>query len=94
MSLEDWLRNGWLTEHEVGSEDIADLPGLADRDLAESQVAGLSPDWQLNISYNAALQAATATLAAAGYRASRGSDHYRVIQSLAHTLGLDAQQTA
>lgn len=50
----------------------------------------LSSDWQLNIAYNAALQAATAALAASGYRAVRESHHYRIIQSLAHTIKADA----
>ena len=59
---------------------------MADRDLAQCRTPHLSPDWQLNIAYNAALQAATAALAAAGYRATRGAHHYRVIQSLAHTI--------
>lgn len=44
----------------------------------------------MNIAYNAALQAATAALAAAGYRASRDQHHYRVIQSLRETIGADA----
>jgi len=43
----------------------------------------------MNIAYNAALQAATAALAASGYRASRDSHHYRVIQSLRETLGTE-----
>jgi hypothetical protein len=37
------------------------------------------------------LQAATAALTAAGYRASRESHHYRVIQSLSLTLGKSAE---
>lgn len=36
-------------------------------------------------------QAATAALAAAGYRASRDRHHYRVIQSLELTVGKDAK---
>lgn len=63
---------------------------LADRDIANAQLEGLSPDWRLSIAYNAALQAAKAALAAAGYRAEREAHHYRVIQSLEHTVGLDA----
>ncbi len=90
MSLRDWLRNGWLIEHQTSLQEITDLLGLADRDLTECQIPGLSPDWRLNIAYNAALQAATAALAAAGYRAGRESHHYRVIQSLAHTIKADA----
>jgi hypothetical protein len=46
----------------------------------------LPADWRFAIAYNAALQAATAALAAAGYRASRESHHHRVIQSLEFTL--------
>jgi len=64
--LKDWLRNGWLIEHHASSREIRDLLGVVDRDLADCRVSGLSPDWRLNIAFNAALQAATAALAAAG----------------------------
>lgn len=90
MSLEDWLRNGWLIEHHASAQEIKDLLAVVGRDLRDSQVTGLSPDWKLSIAYNAALQAATAALAAAGYRASRDAHHYRTIQSLAHTVGTDS----
>lgn len=90
MSLEDWLKNGWLVEHRTSAAEIAELLAIADRDLADCQVPGLSPDWKLNIAYNAALQSATAALAACGYRASRDAHHYRVIQSLALTIIADA----
>jgi hypothetical protein len=40
------------------------------------------------------LQAATAALAAAGYRATREAHHYRVIQSLAYTIKADASLIA
>lgn len=90
MSLEDWLRNGWLVEHKTSPAEIAELLAIADRDLTDCQVQGLSPDWRLNIAYNAALQAATAALAACGYRAAREAHHYRVIQSLVLTMGMDA----
>jgi hypothetical protein len=89
MSLKDWARNGWLTEHKTSVGEIADLFRVADRDLADCQAKGLSPDWHLNIAYNAALQLATAALVASGYRSTREAHHYRVIQSLALTLGVD-----
>lgn len=63
---------------------------MADRDLVDCRAAGLSSDWRLNIAYNAGLQAATAALAAAGFRAGREAHHYRVIQSLAYTVGADS----
>ena len=89
MSLSDWERSGWLLPHRTSPREIADLLGVVERDLADSQTAGLSTDWRLNIAYNAALQAATAALAASGYRASRDQHHYRVIQSLELTIGAD-----
>jgi len=51
----------------------------------------VSTDWRFAIAYNAGLQAATAALAAAGYRASRDNHHYHVIQSLELTLGKEAK---
>lgn len=62
---------------------------LAERDLTASRTPCLDTDWRLNIAYNAALQLATAALAASGYRANRQAHHYYVIQSLAHTIGAD-----
>ena len=68
MSLSDWLARGWLTRYEPNAREIADLFGLIDRDRADCRASALSADWRLSIAYNAALQAATAALAAAGFR--------------------------
>ena len=89
MSLKDWVQYGWLSEHQSSREEIKNLLGLVDRDLRECQAKGLGADWSFAIAYNAALQAATAALAAAGYRASRDSHHYRVFQSLEYTIQAD-----
>ena len=78
----------WLTEHETSPQEIKDLLAVVERDLSDCQTPGLSADWRLNIAYNATLQAATAALAASGYRAAH---HYRVIQSLSLTVGADAE---
>jgi uncharacterized protein (UPF0332 family) len=91
MSLEDWRENGWLSAHEPSRQEIDDLLAIADRDLKDCQAEGLSTDWKFNIAYNAILQAATAALAAAGYRAARDSHHYRILQSLAFTVGVSAK---
>jgi predicted DNA-binding ribbon-helix-helix protein len=80
------LRNRWLVQHKSSGEEIANLFALSDRDLAACQTKNLPADWRFAIAYNAALQAATAALAAAGYRAGRESHHHRVIQSLEFTL--------
>ncbi|MFO7686722.1 MAG: hypothetical protein R6V60_11570 [Desulfobacterales bacterium] len=89
MSLKSWLANGWLVAHRSSRQEITELFALVDRDLKDCQTEGLSGDWRFNIAYNAALQAATAALAAAGYRPAREAHHFRVIQSLAHTIGID-----
>jgi hypothetical protein len=89
MSLRRWLENGWLIEHKTSAREIADLLAVADRDLKASRTSGLDADWRLTIAYNAALQAATAALAACGYRAAREAHHYRVVQSLAFTIGAE-----
>lgn len=90
MTLRDWLRKGWLTEHRSSREEIRDLLAAADRDLADCRALGLSADWRLSIAHNAALLCATAALAASGFRAARDGHHYRIIQSLALTIGLEA----
>jgi hypothetical protein len=86
MTLQNWLHNSWLVQHTASVEEISNLLAISDRDLAACQVRELPTDWRFAIAYNAALQAATAGLAAAGYRASRDNHHYRVIQSLEFTI--------
>lgn len=81
-------------EHQTSPREVADLLGVADRDLRDCQVSGLSADWRLNIAYNAALQVATVALAATGYRAAKDAHHYRVIQSLSYTIGAGANRIA
>src|SRR5260370_3580945 len=88
-TLADWHKNGWLKEHKPSREEIADLFAVADRDLAACQTPGLINDWRFNIAYNAALQLASAALAASGYQAERANHHYRVLHSLEFTLGAD-----
>src|SRR5262245_5400846 len=90
MSLLEWERNGWVTAHQTSRTEIRDLLEVVERDLGDSAAKGLSSDWRMNISYNAALQASTAALAAAGYRATREQHHYRIIQSLPLTIGADS----
>ena len=94
MSLSEWERNGWVVKHRTSRHEIHDLLQVVERDLADSGTEGLSADWRMNIAYNAALQAATAALAAAGYRPSRDAHHYRVIQSLRETIGAEAAVVA
>jgi hypothetical protein len=58
VSLQDWLKFGWLKEHKTSRQEIADLLAVADRGLEACQTPTLIPDCQFNIAYNAALQLA------------------------------------
>jgi len=91
VSLQDWLSFGWVRAHKTSQQEIADLLAVVDRDLEACQTTGLVADWRFNIAYNAALQLATAALAASGYQAERSNHHFRVIQSLEFTVGADAK---
>lgn len=89
MSLADWLANRWIVVHEPSAEEIAELFAIVDRDLADAAVPRLSNDWRVGITHNAALQLATAALAAEGYRPGRDRAHERAILSLRYTVGVD-----
>ena len=91
VSLQDWLKFGWVRTHRTSQQEIADLLAVADRDLEACQTTGLVADWRFNIAYNAALQLAAAALAASGYQAERSNHHFRVIQSLEFTVGAAAK---
>ena len=92
MNLIDWLNAGWLTEHQASKQEVTDLLGVAKRDLKDCRADNLSPDWQLAIAYNAALQCATIALAVSRYRASREVHHYRTLQACSTQLVTTFQQ--
>ena len=90
MSLSEWQVRGWLLRHRADRQETRDLCAIADRDITDAQVEGISPDTRLSIAYNAALQLAIAALAASGFRPGREAHHYRAIQSLRFTIGARA----
>lgn len=92
MSLNEWLKNGWLLKHPPHDPlELKELLAVADRDLHDCRTRGLSEDWQFGIAYNAALQLARAALHWSGYEIPKGdSHHFRAIDSLRFTVGADA----
>jgi len=89
MSLEDWLNDKLIVRHRPSAAEVAELLHICDRDLEKAQIIELGSDWRLSIAHNAAVQAAKAALAAAGYRARKEGQHYLVLQSLAFTVKTD-----
>ena len=88
MSLDLWLRNGWLQQDEATVAEIQQLLQVVDRDLADAQVVGLSADGRFQHAYDAALQLCMLALRATGYRVRKGQGHHKHgIDSLRYTLG-------
>ncbi len=92
MTLEAWSDSGLITPHQATPQEISDLFAVVETDLRDAEIPALSPERKLGCCYGAILSAARAALHASGYRVSRTnrSHHYYVIQSLRHTVGLDA----
>jgi hypothetical protein len=91
MTLQDWQRSNWIVAHSTTSREIRGLLSVADRELGDAQVKGLSVDARFTHAYGAALQCSLAALAAAGYRVAKGvSHHHYALQSLTHTLNCEA----
>jgi HEPN domain-containing protein len=86
MSLNEWLAEGWLTRHRPDKREISELLGIAERAITDAGIKEISPDARLSIAHNAALQLATAALAATGYRAGHEAYHFRTLRSLTFTI--------
>jgi len=95
MSLEDWLRYGWILRSETTIPEILSLFQVADREIADARVIGLSTDGCFQHAYDAALQLCTIPLRACGYHVPKGQSHHkRPIDSLRYTLGSRFGETA
>lgn len=94
MSLENWVKNGWLRPHQTNRQQIADLLAIVERDLADARNTSVSADWQFGIAYNAALKLCTILLYASGYRPEKNLAHYRTLQALPLILGADRDDDA
>ena len=70
VSLERWRTDGFIKAHDSNRAEIQRLLAVADRDLKDANITGLSVDRRFATAYAAALQLATVVLRASGYRAS------------------------
>ncbi len=93
MTLDDWLRNGWLRAHTPSEQEMRNLFAIVDRERADAATKSISLDARLGMLYNAALRLADIALRHCGYRADHERQHYRVITSLPLTLGSDWKET-
>lgn len=92
MTLENLARIGRLHAHAPTREEIAKLLAGAARYLKDAGVDSISNSTRLTLAYTASMEAAQAALFANGWRPSKseGGHHMTMVQSLVHTIGLDA----
>jgi hypothetical protein len=89
MNLSNWLEEGLIKRQAPDSKEIARLLAVADRDLADANVPGVSVDRRFATAYAAALGLSTVVLRASGYRTSSSSTghHWRTISLLPELMG-------
>lgn len=89
--MNDWLADGSLKPHAATRTEIARLLTVADRNLADANVRGLSADRAFATAYEAALQLAIIVVRASGYRCSSSAagHHWRTIALVAEFMGPD-----
>lgn len=89
MTLNELLKDNKLRPHQTSAGEMAELLKVAERDLADADVKGLSTDRRFTIAYSAILQLATMALYAAGYKTYGSAHHYTTFQSLKEILPAD-----
>jgi uncharacterized protein (UPF0332 family) len=94
MSLQRFLAEGRLRRQATSPREIRNLFRVADRDLSDAQVPGLSADRCFATAYNAALQLATSVLRAEGYRTAGVAHQRTAISTLPVILGSGMTSTA
>jgi hypothetical protein len=90
MSLENLVKINQLQRHTATSDEVQRLLAAANRNLADSGVAGLSDETRFDAAYKAIMQCAMLGLIANGYRPSTTTPghHQTMIQTLGLTMGL------
>lgn len=91
--MREWadLHRDDLKPESATESELTEYLALADRELIDAE-AVVSSEGKLLHSHNACLAMAAGALAACGFRVRMGSKshHWRLIESLEYTVGLDA----
>ncbi len=93
MSLENWLKEKLIEEHDLATEAIKALLDVADTEITDFQVSILSKNTRYALAFQVALRLAMIALYAAGYRIiDRNKHHYLAIASLEFTIGASKEE--
>jgi hypothetical protein len=77
-----------VTKEATTKSEIDALLALADRNLKDASLAGLSPDGRFSLAYSAARTLATVAIRACGYRIKQtGGAHYNTFLALPAAMG-------
>lgn len=88
MPYETLLSEGRIVEHAFTDVDLENLIGMAERDLRDALIDQLSDDNRFGLAYDGIRTAATAVMAAEGYRTvSVGGQHQAVFMFLEAAAG-------
>ena len=95
MTLQQWLDNSWIREAERSRQETRSLLGIAEREIADASLEGISGDGRFNHAYNAVRTLCQVALLACGFSVPKGGrQHERVIESLKFTLGQEWSEEA
>lgn len=78
MILKKFIAKGYLIESTTDKSEIEKLLRIVERDIREATERCHETDWKFAISYNAALQLATAVVRSSGLRATTKVGHHWV----------------
>jgi len=92
MSLDSYVKNGWLKKEATSPSEIADQLGIIARCMKDAGVEDISDDLRFYTTFNALLAIANTALRASGYRAANQQGHHmRTIETLEYTIGTDSK---
>lgn len=94
MNFEILRAEGRLRPHRTSPSEIADLLRVAERDIADAQLAGLSSDRCFLIAYDAALSPATIPLYSFGYETHGVGHHWMTFPAFPHVMGVEYESLA
>lgn len=90
MTLPNLLKIGRLKPHAPTPQEIQRLLFVAERNLVDARIEGISDETRFDVAYKAIMQLALVAMMANGYRPSTNEPghHQTMIQSLPLTLGV------
>jgi hypothetical protein len=94
MTLNDLQSQGRLRPHKTSGKEVDDLLRLAERDLRDARVAGVSTDRRFMIAYEAAVALATIPLHRAGFRTDGTGLHQTTFLALPLVMGAEVSGLA